>query len=274
MGGAVKRIKREVNKAPNWAKGAATGLALGGPGMMLAGGIAGGAAGDEIYGALKGDPGGIDKHGSYKFHDPTGSFDQAMDAAQSMQGFGQQQVSERMDPEAFMNRFQADAEGMADVAFGHGSPLQQQLNALASRQSQMGLDMASNEMAGLGSLHSGAGARAMGEAMANPFAQVQAQMGQQQLGMFQDFMGQAGQRQNLEMNLASQLWGQGAGLMGQLGQSASALEAPIYTQRGPSGGLSGILGGGMAGATGGAAFGTPGTIIGGGLGALSGILGA
>lgn len=274
MGGAVNKVKSAASGAPNWMKGAGAGLAMGGPGMMLAGAAAGGLKGDDIWSALKGDPGGLDKHGEYAFHDPTGSFDQAMDAAQSMQGFGQQQLSERMDPEAFMNRFQADAQGAANVAFGHGSPVQQQLNALAARQSQQGLDMASNEMAGMGALHSGAASRAMGEAMANPFAQVQAQMGQQQLGMFGDFMNQAAGRQNLEAQLASQLWGQGAGLMGQLGQSASALEAPVYTERGPSGGLSSILGGGMAGATGGAAFGTPGAIIGGGLGALSGILGA
>ena len=211
--------------------------------------------------------------GEYQFHDPAGRFGQGMDAAQTMTSFGQDQFSQQMEPGAFMNRFQHEAEGMANLAQGATSPLQQQLNALAAEQSQRGLDMASTEMAGMGALHSGAAQRAMGQAMATPFAEAQAQIGQQQVGLTGQLMQQAGQRQNLEAQLASQLWGQGAGQMGQMGMHTSALEAPmIMTDEGASpmqGAISGGLGGAASGASLGAMTGTP---FGVGAGAAGGAL--
>lgn len=218
-------------------------------------------------GVYKPDP------GDYSFADPTGQFERGTDAAQTMQRFGMDQFSAMTDPGAYMRRFQQDAEGMASLAQGAVSPMQQRLNALAADQAQQGLDMAATEMSGLGALHSGAAQRAMGQAMATPFAQAQADIGRQQVGLTGQLMQQAGQRQDLETQLAHQLFSQGTQQMGQMGMHAGTMVAPVLQEQASGGqrfgaGLQGAMGGAAAGAplgpwgmAGGAAFGGLGGIF-------------
>ena len=203
----------------------------------------------------------------HEIADPGGHFQGALDQAGQFQGFGAGQMGRashmlaQQDPNAFMNQFQQAAPGLANMVSGQMSPLQQQMNALASDQARRGAEMAGQQFANQGALGSGAASRAMGTAMAQPFADVQQQLGQQQLGMTGDLwgqsMGQFGQAQAQrqqqlmqQMGMGADMMGQGlqtqAGLAGQLG----GLVAPQYDYR-PSGGeqflqmAPGLLGAGI-----------------------------
>lgn len=166
----------------------------------------------------------------YRFADPTGQFQGGIDNAGQFQQFGQNMLQQ--DPQAFMNQFNASAAGLSNMVSGQMSPLQQQLNALAADQAQRGAEAAGQAFGDAGALGSGASSRALGTAMATPFAQAQAQLGQQQIGLtgnlWQQSMGQYAQNQNLMNQLGAQMMGQGmqAGnaLRGQMG----GLVAPQY----------------------------------------------
>ena len=171
-----------------------------------------------------------DAANEYRFADPTGQFQGGIDNAGQFQQFGQGML--QRDPQAFMNQFNASAAGLSNMVSGQMSPLQQQLNALAADQAQRGAEAAGQAFGDAGASGSGAASRALGTAMATPFAQAQAQLGQQQIGLtgnlWQQSMGQYAQNQNLMNQLGSQMMGQGmqAGnaLRGQMG----GMVAPQY----------------------------------------------
>lgn len=166
----------------------------------------------------------------YEFADPTGQFQGAVDQAGRLQGVGRGMMNQ--DPQAFMNQFQQAAPGMSNLAFGATSPLQQGLNAQAADQARRGAEMAGQEFANNGALGSGAAARAMGTAMAQPFADVQNQLGQQQVqltgNLWNQGLGQFGGLQQQQESLGAQLMGQGLQTQGQLAAQMGGSVAPQY----------------------------------------------
>jgi hypothetical protein len=171
-----------------------------------------------------------DAASEYQFADPTGQFQGGIDNAGQFQRFGQGML--QRDPQSFMNQFNASAAGLSNMVSGQMSPLQQQLNALAADQARRGAEAAGQAFGDAGALGSGAASRALGTAMATPFAQTQAQLGQQQIGLtgnlWQQSMGQYAQNQNLMNQLGSQMMGQGlqagSNMRGQMG----GMVAPQY----------------------------------------------
>lgn len=162
-------------------------------------------------------------------------------------------VQSSFNPQSYMNQFLGSTEGLANAVSGPNSQLQQSLNAIASRQAAEGVNAQAQNFAGMGALNSGAAMAAMGDAMANPYAQVQAQLQQNQLQGTLGLMGnamnnyaqgnqfgaqnalQAGMaNQNANMGLA-QLYGQGYGnamnQFGNLGNQFGTIVAPTYQQK-------------------------------------------
>jgi len=134
-----------------------------------------------------------------------------------------------LDPNAYMNQFMGQAGGLANLVSGQNSQLQQGLNAIAQRQAALGGEAALAAMPGM--RNSGAGMAAFGQAYADPFAQAQAQLQQNQLqgtlGMWNQAMGQNAQMQGNLQNL----YGQNMGLQAGLAQDAVAWYQPQYEYR-------------------------------------------
>ena len=204
-----------------------------------------------------GDPTLVGSPSDSAFVDPSGAFGQAFGNMGNFQNFlqsqmGGPQMGSDYDPNAYMNQFMNQAGGLANLAQGATGPLEQQLAALGERQAARGADAAAQQFSGLGGARSGAAMGAVGEAMANPFAQAQAQLGQQQIGLTGDLWGRAmghdasGQQFGSQMgfnydqlnsqqqNMLNQMMGQNLGQMGQMGQHASGMWNPTYQQN-PSG---------------------------------------
>ena len=104
---------------------------------------------------------------------------------------------------------------------GLSGPLQQTLSGLAAYQSRNALNQAGSSFANMGALGSGAGAQAFGEAIANPFAQAQAQLQQGQLQT-------AGSALQSLMGVSGSAYGQGLQAGSNLMEHASGLVAPTY----------------------------------------------
>jgi hypothetical protein len=148
---------------------------------------------------------------------------------------------------------------------GLSGPLQQTLSGLANYQANNAANAVGSNFANQGGLGSGAAAQAFGQAIANPFAQAQAQLqsGQLQAG---------GSALQSLMGLSGQSYGQALGAGSNLMEQTSALVAPTYMtnpaytadqqkQQGKNGTL-----GGIGGAAAGSLLGPVGTALGGSLG--------
>lgn len=167
---------------------------------------------------------------AYRVSDPTGQMQGAIDNAGSFQSFGQGMMN--TNPQSYMNQFQSGAGGLANMVSGAQSPLQQQLNFLAADQARRGSEAAAQSFGDSGAMGSGAAARAMGAAFANPFAQAQAQLGGQQIdltgNLWNNAMNQYAQQHRTQNQLAAQIAAQGmqgrTGIASQLG----GLVAPQY----------------------------------------------
>lgn len=139
-----------------------------------------------------------------QFMDPTGQYSNIMNAS-GQQGANYQSqmnqflgptasVTSSYDPEAAMRAFLGQADGLSNLVSGQNSQLQQSLNAIAQRQANLGGEAALASMPGL--RNSGAAMAAYGQAYADPFAQAQAQLQQNQLqgtlGLWNQALGQYG----------------------------------------------------------------------------------
>jgi hypothetical protein len=80
-----------------------------------------------------------------------------------------------------LGTYDANANRIASQVAGLSGPLEESLTGIATRQANRALDTTASNFANNGALFSGAGAAAMGEAMANPFANAQAQLQNAQL---------------------------------------------------------------------------------------------
>lgn len=197
-------------------------------------------------------------------------------------------ASSRYNPNAAFGNFMTQAPALENLSFGAYSPLQSQLNQQATYQSGIGAQAAAAQMGATGNLHSGAASRAIGQAQATPFAQVQSQLGGQQISGAMNLMNQnlgqqygATQYQNQAAvnaalgagSLSGQQAGTYAGLVGQGMDVNARLGTPLMTyQKSPwenfMGGLGDIAS--IAGTAVGAATGMN---LGGGLGGLSSLFG-
>jgi len=99
------------------------------------------------------------------------------------------------DPEAYMRAFLNQSGNLSNLVSGQTSQLQQSLNNIAQRQAQLGGEAALAKMPGM--RRSGAAMAAYGQAYADPFAQAQAQLQQNQLqgtmNLWNQAMGEYGQ---------------------------------------------------------------------------------
>ncbi len=193
----------------------------------------------------------VGKTGDYKFMDPTGRFAGTYDAASNqhnqnmglMGQYGQQAMAagQGYDPNAYMNQFMNQSGDLSNLVNSQNGQLQGALNAIAGRQAQLGGEAALAAMPG--GANSGAGMAAFGQAYADPFAQAQAQLQQNQLqgtlGLWNQAMGANSQNQlantQFQIDPALQMAGQygqqaanNFGVMGQLGSESGAWYQPTY----------------------------------------------
>lgn len=147
------------------------------------------------------------------FSDPTGQYAAALDkmtneyntmlsgmSGQLASGQNYMNQAASYDPNAYMNQFLGQAEGLANLAQGATSPLTQSLNAVAARQAALGSEAALAAMPG--AANSGAGMAAFADAYASPFADAAAQIQQSQLGLTGNLWNQA-----LANNASAQQYG-------------------------------------------------------------------
>jgi len=108
-----------------------------------------------------------------------------------------------------MGVYNQNANGVMSQVAGLSGPLEQTLSGIASRMSNRALDTTASNFANTGALGSGAGAAAMGEAMASPFANAQAQLQGSQLsaasGVLQQLLGLSGNTYNAGLGAATGL---------------------------------------------------------------------
>ena len=120
-----------------------------------------------------------------------------------------------------MGVYNQNANGVMNQVAGLSGPLEQTLSGIASRMSNQALDTTAGNFATMGALNSGAGMAAMGEAMASPFANAQAQLQGSQLsaasGALQQLLGLSGSTYNAGLEAAT-------GLM----ENTSGTVAPQY----------------------------------------------
>lgn len=183
----------------------------------------------------------------YQFLDPTGQYGAATDFMQNQYNQNAQQMGQygaqaaQYDPNAYMNQFMGQAAGLSNLVSGENSQLQQSLNAIAGRQANLGSEAALAAMPG--AANSGAGMAAYGQAYADPFAQAQAQLQQNQLqgtlGLWGNTMnnnaqGQQFQAQNYS-GLAGMYGDQANNALSQYGQMAQGYGSwyqPTYEKKG------------------------------------------
>ena len=190
----------------------------------------------------------------YSFADPTGQFQGALDNYNNMASFGKEGMVNALNPDNAYNAFMGQAGGLANLAQGPGSQLTQQLNSIAGRQAREGISNAGTQFAGQGAFHSGASARAMGEAAANPFADVAAMQQARQADLTGQLWGQSfgGQQQlqNTSANLYGGIYGQGMQGAGGMASQMGGLVAPQYEyQKGGMDHFMGALNTGLGAAT-------------------------
>ena len=141
---------------------------------------------------------------------------------------------------------------------GLTGPLQQSLSGIANYQANNALNATASNFANQGALGSGAAAQAFGQAIANPFANAQAQLQQGQLGLANSLMGASTSAYGQALGAGSNLMEHTSGLV-----APTTMTNPAYAQQqqGKSG-LAGGLGGGLGTALGGPVGGAIGSQIG------------
>ncbi len=196
----------------------------------------------------------------YGFYDYGGNMQNAYNQLGNEYNFNKQQMGQyagqvgdiqsSYDPNSYMNAFLGSVGGLSNAVSGQNSQLQQSLNALASKQAAEGVNAQAQNFANMGALNSGAAMASMGEAMANPYAQVQAQLQQNQLqgtlGLMNNAMGnyasgyqaqgqqnlaaqQANQNANLNLaNMYGQQYGNALNQYGNMGSQFGTIAAPTY----------------------------------------------
>ena len=150
--------------------------------------------------------------GQYGFTDPYGVTPQLQNALYGAGG------SVANGP---MGLYNQNANQVLGQVAGLSGPLQQTLSGIARYQANNALNATASNFANQGALGSGAAAQAFGQALANPFAQAQAQLQQGQLQAGSGALGQL-------MGLSGQSYGQGLAQAGNLMEHASGLVAPTY----------------------------------------------
>jgi hypothetical protein len=120
-----------------------------------------------------------------------------------------------------MGVYNQNANGVMSQVAGLSGPLEQTLSGIASRMSNRALDTTASNFANTGALGSGAGAAAMGEAMASPFASAQAQLQGSQLNAA------SGALQQL-LGVSSNAYTSGLGAATGLMENTSGTVAPQY----------------------------------------------
>jgi hypothetical protein len=167
-----------------------------------------------------------------KFTDPSGQYGAGMNYMLgqygSNLGMADQAVNKAYgiagayDPNAYMTQFLGQAPGLANLVSGPNSALEQELNAIASREAKLGSEAALASIPG--AANSGAGLNAFGTAYATPFANVNAQLGQNQLegtlGLWNNALGLNAQNQNAATQYGLNAASLGAGTYGGLASSA------------------------------------------------------
>ena len=163
-----------------------------------------------------------------------------------------------------MGTYNANANGVMNQVAGLSGPLQQTLSNTAAYQANNALNTVGSNFANQGALGSGAAAQAMGQAIANPFAQAQAQLQQGQLqagsGALNNLMGISSSTYNTGMNNASNLMEHASGLV-----APQNYTNPQYTSQQQGKGAAQGLGTGLATAGGTALLGPIGGALGGGI---------
>jgi hypothetical protein len=188
----------------------------------------------------------VGKASDVKFVDPTGQYAKGMNTLEGAYGQNLGQANQyaaaagAYDPNAYMNQFLGQAEGLSNLVSGQMSPLTQSLNGIATRQAALGSEAALSSMPG--AANSGAGMAAFGQAYADPFAQAQAQLQSQQLegtlGLWNNALGlnsqsQLGAAQN-NTNLANTyagLAGTGLSGYGQMAAGTGGMWQPTYIKK-------------------------------------------
>ena len=116
-----------------------------------------------------------------------------------------------------MGTYNQNANGILGQVAGLSGPLQNTLSGIANYQATNAANAVGSTFANQGALGSGAGAQAFGQALANPFAQAQAQLQQGQLqagsGALNSLMGISGGAYNSGLNNASNLMEHSSGLV-------------------------------------------------------------
>ena len=168
--------------------------------------------------------------GDMQWLDPTGNYAaQQANLGQLGTQYGAQ-LQGSLDPEAYMNQFLGQQAGLANLVSGQNSQLQQGLNAIASRQAQLGGEAALASMPGM--RNSGAAMAAFGQAYADPFAQAQSQLQQNQLqgtlGLWNQALGLNAQQQAQRQSTLGNLYGNILGLQTGMAQDQSAWYTPQY----------------------------------------------
>ncbi len=121
------------------------------------------------------------------------------------------------------NPLATNAQSIAANAAGQTGQLQNLLSQTAAYQAQNALNTTASNFANQGALGSGAAAQAFGQAIANPFAQAQAQLQQSQLGAYSSALSNA---YNSNLQGASNLMEHASGLV-----APTYYTNPEYTQQ-------------------------------------------
>jgi len=120
-----------------------------------------------------------------------------------------------------LGTYNANVNPVLGQVAGLSGPLQQTLSGIANYQANNALNATASNFANQGALGSGAAAQAFGQAIANPFAQAQAQLQSGQLSAGSSAL------QSL-MGLSGQAYNTGLGQAGNLMEHTSGLVAPTY----------------------------------------------
>lgn len=159
--------------------------------------------------------------------------DTAMAALQNAENFGKTGLTGALsglsadpsNPASYYNNFMSQAPGLANLVSGSLSPLQASLSARASDLAAESTSQAASNLAGLGSLYSGATLAAGADASAKAFADVANQLGSQQIGLTGSLWNNA---LGLAQNSAAQQVGAYGNIYGQALQGITGMGAPEY----------------------------------------------
>lgn len=168
----------------------------------------------------------------YKFVDPTGQFQGQLDNLGNRADVSYNSMLAAMDPNASFNAFMGQSPSILNMTTGATMPLEQSLMALANRQAEAGTQAAAQQFNNMGAGRSGAANRAIGEAAYTPFANANAQIAQQRLGLAGNLLGQQlgnlGALQNQSVGAFGNVFNNALGLQTGMAQETGGMMAPNY----------------------------------------------